>query len=139
MKIRFVFAILALMLAATPLCRAQQEKEPSLEEMCEAESDRLAEMLDLDDWQVFYVDSILKHDYAGMRAELEELQKSKVSNSSVYVEIQDRWWDRIDAAYQKLFTPEQWTLYLKQGAAKARQARERRREKAAAALTKKKK
>ena len=99
---------------------------PDIYEQAEIEADRLQKVLDLEDWQVFYVDSTLKHDFPAMMAEYEKLRASKVSNQSLYVAIGDKWMDQIDATYKKLFTPQQWAAYLKSGAAKAQKAREKR-------------
>ena len=129
-----MFAAAALMLCGA-VCFAQEPpKEKSLEERCEEEADRLTNALDLEYWQTFYVDSTLKHDYAELQKEYDLLQKAKVSNYSLYQDKQDFWMDRIDLAYQKIFTEEQWALYLKQGAAKAQKAREKRRLKAQQAV-----
>jgi hypothetical protein len=94
------------------------------------EADRLQRILDLEDWQTFYVDSTLKHDFPAMRAEYEQLRAAKVGNTSMYQDVQDKWLDQIDATYKRIFTEEQWALYLKSGAAKAQKAREKRRLKA---------
>ena len=80
----------------------------------------------LEDWQLFYVDSVLVHDYMAMNEDLQRLQANKVSNSSIYQGIQDKWMEQIDHAFRKFFTDEQWTAYLKQGAAKAQKARAKR-------------
>ena len=101
-----------------------------LTERAEAEADRLQGLLDLEDWQVFYVDSTLKHDFPAMMADYENLRNAKVANSSMYIAVQDKWMDQIDATYRKIFTEEQWTAYLKQGAAKAQKARAKRKAKA---------
>lgn len=118
-------AFLVSVLLCGTLCMAQ-EKTPDLMESCEEEADRLQRTLGLEDWQAFRVDSTLKHDYPAMRAELDALRSSKVSNPDIYQGVQDKWMDTIDASYQKIFTQGQWTLYLKQGAARARAAREKR-------------
>ena len=94
------------------------------------EADRLQRVLDLEDWQVFYVDSTLKHDFPAMMAEYEELRKAKVENNSMYIAINDKWMEQIDVTYKKIFTEEQWAAYLKQGAAKAQKARAKRKAKA---------
>jgi hypothetical protein len=65
-----------------------------------------------------------------MRAEYEQLRAAKVGNTSMYQDVQDKWLDQIDATYKRIFTEEQWALYLKSGAAKAQKAREKRRLKA---------
>ena len=104
----------------------QQPKQPDIYEQAKMEADRLQRVLDLEDWQVFYVDSTLKHDYPAMVADYEKLKASKVSNSSLYIAVQDKWMDQIDATYKKIFTEKQWQAYLKNGAARAQKAREKR-------------
>ena len=122
-----MFAVIAAAVAATFASAAQeQQKEVSLEEKCEEEADRLQRALDLEDWQTFRVDSTLKHDYAAMKAEYERMSAAKISNFDLYQDIQDKWMESIDRSYQKLFTPEQWALYLKQGGARAQKARAKR-------------
>ena len=107
-------------------------KQPDIYEKAELEADRLQQLLDLEDWQVFYVDSTLKHDFPAMVAEMDKLRNSKVSNMMLYQAIQDKWWDQIDATYKRIFTPQQWAAYLKSGAAKVQKAREKRKAQAAA-------
>ena len=97
---------------------------------------RLERLLELEVWQVFYVDSTLKHDYAAMQAELEKFQKAKVSNYSMYVTVQDKWMETIDSTYRTIFTEEQWNAYLKSGAEKQQKARAKRKAKAEKALEK---
>ena len=126
-----VFAAMFMLLASQAVASAQQQPEaPDIYEQAEMEADRLQRILDLEDWQTFYVDSTLKHDLPAMIAESEQLRASKVANVSMYQEVRDKWWDQIDATYKKIFTQEQWALYLKSGAGKAQKARAKRREKA---------
>ena len=109
---------------------AQQQEGPDVYQQAEDEADRLQRSLDLEDWQVFYVDSTLKHDLSAIMSEYEELQSSKVGNVSMYQSVQDKWMDQIDATYKRIFTEEQWKAYLKTGAGKAIKAREKRKAKA---------
>ena len=104
----------------------EPDKQPDIYERAEMEADRLQKVLDLEDWQVFYVDSTLKHDYPAMLAECDKLQASKVMNTSLYIAVQDKWMEQIDATYKKIFTPEQWATYLKNGAQRAQKARDKR-------------
>ena len=104
-------------------------KEQDIALQAEGEADRLQRVLDLEDWQVFYVDSTLKHDLSAIVSEYQALQGSKVSNVSMYQTVQDKWMEQIDATYKKIFTEEQWKAYLKTGAAKAIKAREKRKAK----------
>lgn len=108
---------------------AQQPNAPSVEQRAEEEANRLQRVLDLDDWQAFYVDSTLKHDLAAIMTEYEKLQSSRVNNMSMYQSVQDKWMEQIDATYKKIFTDEQWAAYLKTGAAKTIKAREKRKAK----------
>lgn len=123
------FALLFQMILS-PGAAAQQQGEADVAMQAEAEADRLQRTLDLEDWQVFYVDSTLKHDFAAIMAEYAKLQGSKVSNVSLYQSVKDKWMDQIDATYKKIFTEEQWKEYLKTGAGKAIKAREKRKAKA---------
>ena len=109
---------------------AQQPQEPDLLDQIEQEADRLQRVLNLEDWQVFYVDSTLKHDFPAMREDVNRLAEQKVGNADMYMMVQDKWMDQIDATYKRIFTEEQWAAYLKQGAAKAQKARAKRRAKA---------
>ena len=119
--------MLAGMLAVSVEASAQeQQKQPDVYEQAETEADRLQRVLDLEDWQVFYVDSTLKHDFPAMMAEYDKLRAAKVSNTSMYQSVQDKWMEQIDATYKKIFNPQQWAAYLKSGAAKAQKAREKR-------------
>lgn len=108
----------------------QQPEKMDLNQMAEQEADKLQKLLDLEDWQVFYVDSTLKHDLPAMMEEYENLRSAKVSNTSLYQDVQDKWMDRIDASYRKIFNDTQWAAYLKSGAAKAQKLRAKRKAKA---------
>lgn len=126
----YALAVGVLMLAGHSIVSAQQqEKQPDVYEQAEQEADRLQGLLDLEDWQVFYVDSTLKHDFPAMMADYEELRKAKVANQSMYQDVHDKWMDQIDKTYMRIFTDEQWAKYLKNGAARAQKARAKRKEK----------
>ncbi len=121
---------LAFLMSPAQASAQQQDEGPDIFERAEMEADRLQRILELEDWQVFYVDSTLKHDYPAMLAESKALSDSKVANSSMYQAVADKWMEQIDATYRKIFTDEQWAAYLKSGAAKAQKARAKRKAKA---------
>ena len=129
MKFRVICILAAMLLGAQAqsLFAQQKPEEPDIYEQIELEADRLQRVLELEDWQVFYVDSTLKHDYPAMQAEVMKLAEAKVANRDMYIMVQDKWMEQIDATYKRIFTPEQWAAYLKQGAGKAQKAREKRR------------
>ena len=128
MKFRLICILAAMLLGAQAqsLFAQQKPEEVDIYEQIELEADRLQRVLELEDWQVFYVDSTLKHDYPAMQAEVMKLAEAKVSNRDMYIMVQDKWLEQIDATYKRIFTPEQWAAYLKQGAAKAQKARAKR-------------
>ena len=131
MKLK-TYAALAFMLlfVSFATASAQQQEQPDVYERAEMEADRLQRLLDLEDWQTFYVDSTLKHDLPAMMAEIEGLRAAKVSNSSMYVTVQDKWLEHIDVTYKKIFNEKQWAAYMNSGAAKAQKARDKRKQKA---------
>jgi len=127
--IKFFGIICSLFLCLAAWAQQPQSEEEQLKQMRET-IDRTVEnyenLLDLEDWQTFYVDSILTHDYEAMRLELKGLQAAKISNSDVYQQIQDKWAEQIYVAMQKVFTEQQWQKYLKAGAARDKKARDKR-------------
>lgn len=131
-----IYGVIAVLIAIpfSGISAQEQGKEPDVMEMAEQEADRLQRILDLEDWQVFYVDSTLKHNFPAMQEEFMSLQKAKVSNSSIYQSVQDKWMEKTDSSYMRIFNESQWAAYLKSGAAKQRKAREKRRAKAEAAI-----
>ena len=133
-----LFLLISLLTFCTIL-PAQEENKPDPEEMLAKELDRLTFSLKLEDWQVYYVDSILHNDYYGMMKELEGMQKSRVSNPDLYQAVQDKWMESTQKAYQKYFSAGQWALYLKPGGQRAINEREKRRARQAGIKDKKKK
>jgi len=133
-KIKFALAAGAALLyccigaIASPQDDDDKKKDPTT--LASEEAERMAKTYNLDDAQLFYIDSILCHDYAAMIAECEKLSKAKVENYELYGTIQDKWYEQMDNAIKKVMTPEQWAQYLKQGGEKRAKERAKRREKA---------
>ncbi|MBQ0044057.1 MAG: hypothetical protein KBT05_03450 [Bacteroidales bacterium] len=141
MKGKFVVTALAVVLFSSFAAHAQstEGKTPDLDERCEMQADRLELDLKLEPWQTFRVDSTLKAVYHGMTDEINDMQAAKIGNTSLYQQVQDKWLDRLDEAYMKIFTEDQWNEYLKRGAARLRKARDKRREKLEQSAVQKKK
>ena len=117
----------SLSLAAQNMTEEDKKAEKEFHDSLEREIDRLTGLLKLEDWQVFYVDSILNHDYKAMQDELKDLQSKKVTNTDMYYDIQYKWQDRIYEAYEKIFDENQWAKYLKSGAAREKKNRDKKR------------
>ena len=123
-------AVMACLLLFSVAEASAQSQEPvDLNALAEEEADKYQRMLDLEDWQTFYVDSTLKANFAQLQIDLEKLHKSKVSNTALFQDAKDRCWDEIDRNFKKWFTEEQWAAYLKSGAAKLQKQRAKRKEK----------
>ena len=102
------------------------ETDEQLREVIEHQIETYTDLLDLEYWQVFYVDSIMTHDYTAMTAELQELSDSKVTNTEAYERIQDKWAEQMYNAYREVFNDQQWQKYLKAGAARDKKTRDKR-------------
>lgn len=129
---KILFTLLSMLFFVSVNAYAQEQgeqKQLTPEEMAAKEADRLADLLKLEYWQVFYVDSTLQHDYAAWQEEVKKLQAARVDNYDLYTITSDKWMEQIDKTYKKLFTPQQWAAYLKSGAAKQQKAREKRKAK----------
>ena len=56
-----------------------EEQEKKLAEFIQKEVDRWETTLKLEDWQVFYVDSILNHDYRAMQEEMNSIGRKSMN------------------------------------------------------------
>ena len=126
---KIVFALLISLLAVP--CFAQEnktpeEKEKEFYEALQAQIDRLADQLELEDWQIFYVDSIYTHDYKALQDEFAQMSAAKVSNTDLFYAVQDKWMEQMYNSLHKVFNEEQWAKYLKNGAARDKKMREKR-------------
>ena len=130
MKLKFIFIFLfaALSLSCFQAYAQDQEKDEAkqIEEYIQASLEQLERTLKLESWQVFYLDSILTHDYNGLAAELKQMQSSKVTNTELYSQAQDKWAEQIYTAFQGVLKEDQWNKYLKSGAAREKKARDKR-------------
>ena len=133
MNYKYIKIILILSLSL-PLClRAQtpnqQQQDKKLQENIDEQIDRYTELLKLEPWQVFYVDSILNHDFKAMQAEMMSLNSSRVSNTDLYQFVQDKWMEKIYSSFRKVLNDGQWARFLKTGGSKDKKARDKRAEK----------
>lgn len=70
--------------------------------MAAKEADRLGDLLKLEYWQVFYVDSTLQHDFTALQDEMNKLQSARVENYDLYMSVRDKWFEQIDNTYKKI-------------------------------------
>ena len=125
-KLFATIALLSLAVCAFGQNPEDPEEMRKFDEAIEKSVEHYEETLNLEDWQSFYMDSILRHDYTAMREEVMELNKSKVSNSDLYVQAQDKWAEAMYNGIHAILNEEQWAKYLKSGAAREKKARDKR-------------
>ena len=125
-----IFGIAAMLLlpfqAGAQQAQGAEEEIKQIREAIDQTVENYERILELEDWQSFYVDSILTHDYDALRVELKSLQAAKMSNADVYQQVQDKWAEQIYVALQKVLDEKQWAKYLKNGAAREKKARDKR-------------
>ena len=132
-----LWMLAAALLVGTVALRAQnqgpqtpEQREKQRMEYIDTQVKKLVDQLDLEYWQEFYVDSTLTHDLIAMEEELTELQKTKVNNTDLYQNVQDKWMQQIDDTYKRFFTEEQWKKYWKATGQRNQKARDKRKAKA---------
>lgn len=115
-----------------PLCAfaqsqgGAQDEEKQMRKAIDTSIENLTSLLKLEDWQVFYLDSIMTHDYEAMTQEINVLRDAKMSNQDAYIMVQDKWSEKMYQAFRGIFNDEQWTKYLKSGAGREKKARDKR-------------
>lgn len=130
-----VASIFILGLAATAQERKESkitpEQEKKMTEFIQTQVDRLTDNLNLETWQTFYVDSIMNHDMRALQEELADLSSAKVSNTEIYIKVNDKWNEKIYNSMKAVLNETQWARYLKMGAAKDKKMRDKRAAKSA--------
>ena len=114
------------MLAQNQKTLSPEEEEQKFFEFIQNSVERYERLLKLEDWQVFYVDSILTHNNTAIKDECKALQDRKVSNYELYYDVQDKWNEATYQAFRKILNDEQWKKYLKSGAKKEKKARDKK-------------
>jgi hypothetical protein len=106
-----------------------EQREKQMYENIQKQVDNMAESLDLEDWQIFYADSILTTNFGALAKEFEDLGKNRVSDPEVYSRLQDACMEKSYNAFHAILNEQQWAKYLKTGAAREKKARDKRAEK----------
>ena len=126
-------ALLFLMLLVPGVAFAQQQgpqtpeqREKQMYENIQKQVDDMASSLDLEDWQIFYADSILTTNFGALAKEFEELGKNRVSDLEVYSRLQDSCMEKNYNAFRAILNEQQWAKYLKTGAARDKKSRDKR-------------
>ena len=133
MKRHLFLSLLLCVIASLPLFsqgkspeEIKEQKEKEIYGLLDTQLDREIRLYNLEDWQVFKIDSTLVHDYMGMMDDYDALTKKGAQNGDMYLEVQDKWMESIYQSYRTVLNDEQWEKYLKSGAGKAKKSRDKR-------------
>lgn len=126
----FMLVVPSLAVMAQELTPEERKAEQEFYDSINTQVDNMANRLELNDVQIFYLDSILVHDYKALQAEIKELQDKKVTNTDLYYDVQYKWQDQVYYSIQKILDEDQWAKYLKSGAERDKKSRDKRRAKA---------
>ena len=126
----FMLVVPSLTVLAQELTPEERKAEQEFYDSINTQVDNMANRLELNDVQIFYLDSILVHDYKALQAEIKELQDKKVTNTDLYYDVQYKWQDQVYYSIQKILDEDQWAKYLKSGAERDKKSRDKRRAKA---------
>ena len=126
MKFFWILTLSFLSFGAFAQNQSPEEEEKQLRKAIDAQIENYTDLLKLEDWQIFYLDSILTNDFSAMMAELKELSQAKVSNQDAYMIVQDKWSEQIYNSLKGVFDENQWAKYEKSGAARDKKARDKR-------------
>ena len=92
-KIAYLLLTVAIFVSVNAFAQEQEQKTPTPEEMAAKEADRLGELLKLDDWQIFYVDSTLQHDYTLYQEDVKNVDEELNGESGIEAYIKQLYLD----------------------------------------------
>ncbi len=111
------YALACIFTIAALLCcncmSAQQPEQKSPEEMAIDEANRLEKELLLNGTQMFYVDSILRHNYMYLSDEMNALMERGSQDMTTYTTIREKWINKTIEAFKGILDEQQYIRYLK--------------------------
>lgn len=109
----FCFLTIVALLCFNTAFAQQQQEEKSPEEMAIEEALRLERELKLSSTQAFYVDSILRHNFELMKADIDNLRERGSQDVKSYQTVSDKWITKIADALKPVLQEQQYIRYLK--------------------------
>ena len=111
---QIIFCLLtAAELLAFNTAHAQEQEQESPEEIAIKMANRLETDLKLNSTQLFYVDSIFRHNYTEMFAAVEEARARGSQDQQTYKAITDKWMQKTYDAMKAVLDEQQYIRYLK--------------------------
>ena len=128
---KFILVAALVFSASGAICHAQQgggqpPKETSFEDAIAKQVEDMVDRYKLDDYQAFKLDTLMQHFAPIYNAELRRVKESGAAQVASYQTIVDKWADFFDTEYEKIFTEEQWKIYMKSAAGREKKKRDKR-------------
>ena len=92
---------------------AQQQEEKTPEEIAIEQANKLETELKLNSTQVFYVDSVLRHNYTELQAEIDKARSRGSQDANTYKTRNEKWMHRTFDAFKAILDEQQYIKYLK--------------------------
>lgn len=109
-----IFCLLTLAaLLAFNTANAQNQQQENPDEMAIKMANRLETDLKLNSTQLFYVDSILRHNYTEMFTDIDEARARGSQDQQTYKTISDKWMQKTFDAFKVVLDEQQYIRYLK--------------------------
>lgn len=109
-----IYLTLVLIWVGLPVIFAQEQpKQKEPHEVAEEEAVRMEKELELTPDQVFYVDSVLQYNYAGLKEEFDSMSGSGMQDSRNYQTVHEKWIQKNLDAFKKILSDQQYIKYLK--------------------------
>ena len=109
-----IFCLLTMAaLLAFNTANAQDQQQENPEEIAIKMANRLETDLKLNSTQLFYVDSILRHNYTEMFADIDEARSRGSQDQQTYKTISDKWMQKTYDAMKAVLDEQQYIRYLK--------------------------
>lgn len=96
--------------SSSTACSQEDDNDPIAQAYKETE--RLSDLLKLDDLQKFYVDSVLQTNITGMFDDFERMKNSGYISRNTYKAISDKWAQKTYEAFRLILTEEQYYTYM---------------------------
>lgn len=91
----------------------EQEEQKTPEEMAIIEADKLEKELLLSGSQLFYVDSILRHNFVGLGDDMAALRARGSQDMESYKTTREKWIQKTIDAFKGILDEQQYIKYLK--------------------------
>lgn len=108
-----IFLCATLFLTAKVAVAQEQQQEKSPEEIAAIEVGHWETTLKLSQAQIFYVDSILSHNYKAMFEEIDKMRAMGMQSPETYRTVQGKWVEKNVVAMKNVLDEQQYIEYLK--------------------------